>query len=731
MKVVSEAEIVNTFKALGHDIQGQDELIGQCVELCETFDFSATDLGFRWESHADQLAIDGPPRVEHLQALKLSFSRKSDKKGQRTSRRVGVSKLYTKESISMLQESLSSTMAANYGGDVHLKLEANSANQLPKDSFVTPLKRRANFQASSSSKLRCLPSTPSQLVSPMGETPDSAKYSGRSNKLQVFQSVNEALPSAPSRGSSESSRCEVKQLQGLTDNGRGFGRYMFEKVEQKCISLRNRLMENTDRIVENEKLKEKAEKAGESFSLSPVNAPSQDLAWFCGRICVEGDSGLINATSVFIEGVNGRRVKLDLSRSGEFAVFPGQIVVIHGTNADGNCIVAHSIHSDASVPLMKTPAGQMAIFNETKEFLGGQPLSIVAASGPYTTSADLNYSPLDDLLEYVRKESPDVLVLCGPFVDYQHRLLDPSKAGTPGGFSNGDPPDTLTLVRNVLHSDQENAMDVSLCMMGNPCMFRINEVVVGVTTTDIVRHICGCESSISNGDRISRVINHLIQQKSFYPLFPPAEGAQLAMSNYHHLEFQNTPDVLIVPSHLCAYAKRASDVLCVNPGRLVKGNTAGTFAKLTIHPVNRHIRDMSEQKQEESPQVVAREPEDMESPGQEPVVPQQLNKDFDSVMEPAKSDTSKPVPLTEGEKSADPEQQKVTDQEMEEVAGTVKGAGEEKAAPEEEKAKGEEDKATGEDKQQATGEGEAARVNEEEKAAEREDVPTETPRKGQ
>ena len=71
MKVVSEAEIVNTFKALGHDIQGQDELIGQCndscpvryfkltwmkgVELCETFDFSATDLGFRWESHADQV----------------------------------------------------------------------------------------------------------------------------------------------------------------------------------------------------------------------------------------------------------------------------------------------------------------------------------------------------------------------------------------------------------------------------------------------------------------------------------------------------------------------------------------------------------------------------------------------------------------------------------------------------------------------------------------------------
>eukprot|EP00960_Hanusia_phi_P036328 752272-Hanusia_phi.AAC.2 len=518
-------------------------------------------------------------------------------------------------------------------------------------------------------------------------------------------------------------------------------------------------------------LKEKAEKAGESFSLSPVNAPCQDLAWFCGRICVEGDFGVINATSVFIEGVNGRRVKLDLSRSGEFAVFPGQIVVIHGTNADGNCIVAHSIHSNASVPLMKTPAGQMAIFNETKEFLGGQPLSILAASGPYTTSADLNYSPLDDLLEYARNEAPDVLVLCGPFVDYQHRLLDPSKAGTPGGFSNGDPPDTLTLVRNVmrdrilqglspattciivpsledlhtrhtfpqppfdefevtvasltcyslsvlqvLHSDQEHPMNVSLCMMGNPCMFRINEIVVGVTTTDIVRHICGCESSISNGDRISR--------KSFYPLFPPAEGAQLAMSNYQHLEFQTTPDVLIVPSHLCAYAKRASDVLCVNPGRLVKGNTGGTFAKLTVHPVNRHIRDTSEQQQQQqegSPEVVARAPEDMESPGQEAVVPQQLNKDFDSVMEAAKEETREPG--GEGEKAGKEEQEAGSNEtapvEKDSTAALLTtSAMEDKAAAAEDKAAAAEDKAAAVEDKAAATEDKAAAVEDKAAAAE-------------
>jgi hypothetical protein len=56
-------------------------------------------------------------------------------------------------------------------------------------------------------------------------------------------------------------------------------------------------------------------------------------------------------------------------------------------------------------------------------------------------SADLQYKPLEDLLNHVVEAQPDVVILCGPFLDSKHRLLDPACAGTPGGFSNGDPPD--------------------------------------------------------------------------------------------------------------------------------------------------------------------------------------------------------------------------------------------------------------------------------------------------
>jgi DNA polymerase alpha subunit B len=43
--------------------------------------------------------------------------------------------------------------------------------------------------------------------------------------------------------------------------------------------------------------------------------------------------------------------------------------------------------------------------------LNGEPLSLVIASGPYTTDSNLDYAPLDALCEEMRKLRPDVLIL--------------------------------------------------------------------------------------------------------------------------------------------------------------------------------------------------------------------------------------------------------------------------------------------------------------------------------
>jgi len=154
-------------------------------------------------------------------------------------------------------------------------------------------------------------------------------------------------------------------------------------------------------------------------------------------------------------------------------------------------------------------------------------------------------------------------------------------------------------VAEVLHSnDGKNDVEVkALKLYGNPCTFRINEIVVCVTGQDTIMALSGNEVARSQGgDRIARLAAHLVKQHSVSPVFPAPQGTQLALSRASELEFDVSPDVLITPSQLTPFVKRAGGVLCMNPGRLIKGSNAGTFARLTIHPVVRHIRTVASRK---------------------------------------------------------------------------------------------------------------------------------------
>ena len=58
-----------------------------------------------------------------------------------------------------------------------------------------------------------------------------------------------------------------------------------------------------------------------------------------------------------------------------------------------------------------TRPSQLAQFQHTQ--LQGQPLSIIIAAGPFTLDTDLDYEPLDALMEVVRDDRPDALILVG------------------------------------------------------------------------------------------------------------------------------------------------------------------------------------------------------------------------------------------------------------------------------------------------------------------------------
>jgi DNA polymerase alpha subunit B len=125
----------------------------------------------------------------------------------------------------------------------------------------------------------------------------------------------------------------------------------------------------------------------------------------------------------------------------------------------------------------------------------------------------------------------------------------------------------------------------------NPCTLKINEVVVGVTSTDAVFHISTNETSghLELGSRLNRICQHMLQQQSYYPMFPASlHKANLNLKEMERWSMPCQPDVMIVPSALTTFAHKVLDhTLAVNPGRLTQGRLAGTYAVMDIHPMSR------------------------------------------------------------------------------------------------------------------------------------------------
>lgn len=64
-----------------------------------------------------------------------------------------------------------------------------------------------------------------------------------------------------------------------------------------------------------------------------------------------------------------------------------------------------------ALPHPATSRSEMAHHQYDETRLGGQPLRVVAASGPYTDDSDLLFKPWHAFMTHVESAQPDVLVL--------------------------------------------------------------------------------------------------------------------------------------------------------------------------------------------------------------------------------------------------------------------------------------------------------------------------------
>jgi DNA polymerase alpha subunit B len=126
----------------------------------------------------------------------------------------------------------------------------------------------------------------------------------------------------------------------------------------------------------------------------------------------------------------------------------------------------------------------------------------------------------------------------------------------------------------------------------------VNEVVIGVSSTDSVLHLSTNETSahLELGSRLNRLCQHLVQQQSYYPLFPAVlHKANLDLKRMQQWSMPCQPDVLVVPSALVPFAHKVLEsTVAVNPGRLAQGRTGGTYAVVDVHPMSREALERAE-----------------------------------------------------------------------------------------------------------------------------------------
>mmetsp|Transcript_38557 Transcript_38557/g.115710 ORF Transcript_38557/g.115710 Transcript_38557/m.115710 type:complete len:512 (-) Transcript_38557:165-1700(-) len=486
---------------------------------------------------------------------------------------------------------------------------------------------------------------------------------------------------------------------------------MFNPPEDRAEALDDRLVEMGEVLMEKfgirasdggseedrEDGNEEEEEDGKLAPLEAVGRPRQTKVCCVGRICNEAHSGRLNRTSLVLEGSRhhsrGSRVPLEVepltSGGASYSLFPGQIVAVEGVNSSGFKMVARRVcEGCAPPPPAPVSSRELLEYHHGDAHQGGKPLRMMAASGPYTSSDNLDYDPLNDLLAKVREENPDVVFLTGPFVDLRQPLVKNGDVslglegeGSDGGaggrmfvthetlfvekvartleelyegmVEDGEGRELRTQFVLVPSLDDANAdfvypqppmadrlpnggkelnlpgaegitygtlglqhietaglpegiskrdLKKRIHLVPNPCTLRINELTIGVTSTDVLLHMSQDEANanLEPGSRMTRLAQHLVQQRSYYPLFPPpAPGPGISPPNLDLKRMDGysmpvQPDVLLVPSRLAAFARPVlGRTVAINPGLLSRGTTGGTYAVMDVHPARRETLEES------------------------------------------------------------------------------------------------------------------------------------------
>ncbi|XP_058678426.1 DNA polymerase alpha subunit B [Ammospiza caudacuta] len=460
------------------------------------------------------------------------------------------------------------------------------------DAYTTPSKgshKRSNSTPETPQAKRAPPSrSPLGLFSPGSFSPSvtpSQKYSSRTGRGEAVATFGAVQGQVWLGTGGTAAFGSPEQLLSQPY------RFMF----QKLLDVREALAERVEELGE----VLRRHHGLEGFSSAVI--PAQEPVTVLGTISCDGN-GKLNPKSVLLVGdrehSGGAQVPLDLSELPEYSLFPGQVVALEGTNPTGRRMVVTKIYEGVPLPF-HTPTEPMP-----------EARRVLVACGPFTPSDGAAFEPLRDLLGVVSRERPDLCILFGPFLDAKHEQVESCQLLSPfsdvfrlclrtiieGTRSSGCQLVLVPSLRDVSHlpvypqppfafPELPKEDRARVLLLPEPCTLDVDGVVLGLSSTDLLLHLGAEEICSSSGlsDRFSRILRHVLTQRSFYPLYPPPEGLPLhleALGAFAALPV--TPDVLVTPSELRFFIKDVLGCVCINPGRLTKGQAGGTYGRLLL-----------------------------------------------------------------------------------------------------------------------------------------------------
>ncbi len=428
-------------------------------------------------------------------------------------------------------------------------------------------------------------------------------------------------------------------------------RYGYTSLKERAAALDYQLCKLSSQIVLN--------RLPPEAIVEPVGVPQQQPVYCIGRVCNEAHGGKLNTSSIMLEGSrhvsSGKRVVLKLSSDASFSLFPGQIVAVHGTNPDGKVFEARKVVEGSAAskkmshiadfsrsslsaivaagPFTTSDNLDYEPFDDLLLYIQNAKPDVLILAGPFVdtchpqiqrnkvqmemedgsfvnvTLSQMFQQRISSMLEELYQQSfeKDGVELNTQFILVpslddgvaDHVYPQPPLIDSQGDAIVIDGMEVNTFgFRHVELPGRKGGGRVQrIHCLSNPCTFQINEVVFGMTTTDILHHISSNEiHDISIESRLLRLSQHLLNQQSYYPLFPsPMTNdcrANLDLGKLNNWSMPCTPDILILPSKLAPFARvTSSRCLVINPGLISKGTTGGTFASIQIYPLKNDFID--------------------------------------------------------------------------------------------------------------------------------------------